>query len=57
MTSEQENVSYSLLIGGVKVYFPMKAYPSQISMMDKVSFNKITIDRRNVKKRNVKMLL
>lgn len=27
-------VSYT--IGGVKVDFPVKAYPSQISMMDKV---------------------
>ena len=28
----------NLMIGGVKIRFPFKPYPSQISMMDKVSF-------------------
>lgn len=28
-------------IGGVKVHFPAKAYPSQISMMDKVNNSKV----------------
>ena len=37
MASSQSSVGHSYTIGGVKVQFPCKAYPSQLSMMDKVS--------------------
>lgn len=33
------SASQSYTINGVKVVFPCKAYPSQISMMDKVMHN------------------
>ena len=29
---------HEVMIGGVKLKFPNKPYPSQMSMMDKVSF-------------------
>lgn len=34
--AEEVKPGVSYTIGGVKVDFPVKAYPSQISMMDKV---------------------
>lgn len=37
MTEEPPKVGMSYTIGGVKVDFPAKAYPSQLSMMDKVT--------------------
>ncbi|XKL64383.1 hypothetical protein PGB90_004469 [Kerria lacca] len=33
---EEPKPGVTYIIGGVKVEFPVKAYPSQISMMDKV---------------------
>lgn len=34
---EEPKPGVTYIIGGVKVEFPVKAYPSQISMMDKVN--------------------
>ena len=34
--AEEVKPGVSYTIGGVKVEFPVKAYPSQVSMMDKV---------------------
>lgn len=34
--NEPVKTGMSYIIGGVKVDFPAKAYPSQLSMMDKV---------------------
>lgn len=43
--AEQAKPAVKYTIGGVKVEFPVKAYPSQISMMDKVC---IALIRRTV---------
>ena len=37
------STDHVLTIGGVKVHFPVKPYPSQLSMMDKVTIAKFTM--------------
>jgi len=36
--------SYMYTIGGVKIEMPVKPYPSQISMMDKVNITLVLLD-------------